>query len=239
VALRNAALIGELAGAVTARDRLLSVAAHELRTPLTPLSLQVELLLRGLAEHRSAESLQGTAERIRAYVRRATELLGDLLDADRLARGAAAGALVAVDLAALAREVAGARQCPAPVVAAAAAPVLAAADPGRLRLAVESLVACVARLADGRVVSLRADEDGHAARLSITAAPPGPPAEGGERHHGGGLELGLWAVRQLVEAQGGTVGLAAGRGRAPAFTIRLPRFLEAGRAADRPASPGR
>jgi len=251
LALRNAALVGELAGAVTARDRLLSVAAHELRTPLTPLSLQSELLLRGLAEHRSAESLQETAERIHANVRRATELVADLLDADRISRGPGAAALQAVDLSALAREVARAveqaepYEVTTPVVAAAAPPVIASADPRRLRLAVESLVGQVARLARGRAVALRADLDGPTARLTIsgagggavapgTDAPPQEPTPPPDRHHGG-LQLGLWAVRQLVEAQGGTVDLATGDGRAPAFTIRMPRFLEGPRVAGSPA----
>ena len=248
LALRNAALVGELEGAVSARDRLLSVAAHELRTPLTPLSLQAELLLRGLAEHRSAESLRETAERIRANVRRATELVADLLDADRLSRGPAGTALEAVDLSALAREVALAveqaepYEVSTPVLAAAAPPVIASADPRRLKLAVESLVGQVARLARGRAVALQADLDGPSARLTITGAAglaeapaqadAAPPP--GDRHHGG-LELGLWAVRQLVEAQGGTVDLATGVGRAPAFTIRMPRFLEAPRTGGSPA----
>jgi len=249
LALRNAALVGELAGAVTARDRLLSVAAHELRTPLTPLQLQAELLLRGLAEHRSAEALQETAERIHANVRRATELVADLLDADRISRGPGQAALQAVDLSALAREVARAveraepYEVTTPVLVVAAPPVIASADPRRLKLAVESLVGQVARLARGRAVALQADLDGPTARLTISgagaagadapaaAAAEAPPPD---RHHGG-LQLGLWAVRQLVEAQGGTVDLATGDGRAPAFTIRMPRFLGAPRAAGTPA----
>lgn len=250
LALRNAALVGELEGAVTARDRLLSVAAHELRTPLTPLQLQTEILLRGLAEHRSAASLTETAERIRANVRRATELVSDLLDADRVSHGPAGTPHVAVDLSALAREVARATEAArsgeagdagATVLVATATPVLASADPRRLRLAVESLVGLVGRLAGGRSVALRADVEGQLARLVVSgvglaggdlpadaaaagARGPGAPAGAAERHHGGGLELGLWAVRQLVEAQGGTVEAETG-GPSPAFTIRVPRHV--------------
>ncbi len=225
-ALRNAALAGELAGAVAARDRLLSVAAHELRTPLTPLTLQAELLRRGLDERRSAEDLKETAARLQANVARASRLVEELLQADRLAhlRG---GAAEVVDVAVLAREVA--RQAeggPAPVRLLADRPAQAAADPRRLSLALESLVALLARLGDGRAVEVRVEAAGGAVQVGVALAPgaDGAPEAGrGEAppRHGGGVELGIWAVRQLAEALGG--GLQVDQaGPWPAFALRLP-----------------
>jgi signal transduction histidine kinase len=57
------------------------------------------------------------------------------------------------------------------------------------------------------------------ARLS--AAPATTPAVPG-RHYGG-LGLGLWLVRQVVDAHGGTIGVTSELGEGATFTVQLPR----------------
>jgi signal transduction histidine kinase len=41
--------------------------------------------------------------------------------------------------------------------------------------------------------------------------------------HYGGLGLGLWLVRQIAEAHGGTIGVASELGEGATFTMELPR----------------
>ncbi len=47
-----------------------------------------------------------------------------------------------------------------------------------------------------------------------------------ERHYGG-LGLGLWVVKQIADALGGAVEVHSEPGRGAAFTVHLPRAVEA------------
>jgi signal transduction histidine kinase len=48
------------------------------------------------------------------------------------------------------------------------------------------------------------------------------------RRRFGGLGLGLWIARQVVEAHGGTISLSSEPGRGSTFTVELPRALATG-----------
>jgi signal transduction histidine kinase len=43
--------------------------------------------------------------------------------------------------------------------------------------------------------------------------------------HYGGLGLGLWISRQIVEAMGGSIGVESESGKGSVFTVELPRTI--------------
>ena len=101
IALENARLYDEAQTAISARDEFLSIASHELRTPLTALSLQLQVLQRGLmkslneknAPERSSDWVfipRKTATLVSAceeQSKKLTGLLEELLDLTRIRIG--------------------------------------------------------------------------------------------------------------------------------------------------------
>jgi signal transduction histidine kinase len=112
-------------------------------------------------------------------------------------------------------------------------PVLADAD--RLDRIVTNLVGNALKYASGRVV-VRAESDGDHVRVSVADEGPGISAEDlprifdryyrGQRHEGEGLGLGLFIVRKLVEAHGGTIRAESRAGVGSTFTFTLPVVTE-------------
>lgn len=71
--------------ALATRDRFLAMASHELRTPLTALHGFSQILVRGLKRGADIERVTEAAMHIETQTRRLKRLIGDLLDASRLA----------------------------------------------------------------------------------------------------------------------------------------------------------
>ena len=71
---------------MTLKSRFLDIAAHELRTPVTSFSLIVQLAQKQLAKGNPVEAY--TLMRLRSQAERISRLVVDLLDVSRLERGA-------------------------------------------------------------------------------------------------------------------------------------------------------
>ncbi len=101
----------------------------------------------------------------------------------------------------------------------------------------------------GRPVEVTLSADEGRARLDVTDHGIGVPDEAQQRiferferaasvQSYGGFGLGLWIVRRIVEAHGGTIRVQSRRGEGSTFSVDLPRAPpEAEHAADGP--PGR
>jgi signal transduction histidine kinase len=106
----------------------------------------------------------------------------------------------------------------------------------RLRLdqIVSNLVENAIRYGAGRPIDVVVEGDEASARLVVADRGIGIAPDDQRRiferferavspHQGGGLGLGLWIVRQIVEALGGTIGVASRPSAGATFTVVLPR----------------
>ncbi|ACG74124.1 multi-sensor signal transduction histidine kinase [Anaeromyxobacter sp. K] len=243
IALDNARLYGEAERAVRARDEFLAIASHELKGPLGPLQLRIAMLERLIARgelrampHEKLVQIFGGA---RGQVHRLASLVDDLLDVTRLSTKRFRLDVAPMDLAAAVREVveqhAGEAAAAGVALRVDAPPsVLGAWDRRRIDQVLENLVGNALKYAPGAPVDVRVEADAGSARIRVHDEGPGIPAADQERvfgaferacpHRGvGGLGVGLYVVREIVRAHGGSVSLESEPGHGTTFTVTLPR----------------
>jgi signal transduction histidine kinase/CHASE1-domain containing sensor protein len=239
LAVDNARLYREAQQAVRARDDFLSVASHELRTPLTSLHLQLEILRAARARGGNPEpgALDAKIEVIFRQARRLSKLIDELLDVSRITAGRLALELEEVDLAAVVDEVVerfrdeSARAgCE---IAITAERVVGRWDRMRLEQVVTNLLSNALRYSPGKPIAIRVAGVSGEARLEVSDRGPGIAQQDLERiferferavsgPRSGGMGLGLWIVRQIVEAMRGAIRVDSALGVGSTFTVTLP-----------------
>ncbi len=231
----------EAEAAVRARDQFVSVASHELTTPLTALRLQAQTTLRAARNAAlTPEKAAAFAENAAKQIDRLARLVADLLDLSRIQ----AGKLKIepeddVDLAAVAREVAGryaellAREG-SELRLGADAPVVGKWDRLRLEQVMTNLLSNAVKYGKGKPIEVSVEDLGAAARLVVRDQGIGIGAEDQKRifepfqraaPESGyrGLGLGLYIVRQIVEAHRGSVRVESAPGAGATFVVELPK----------------
>jgi signal transduction histidine kinase len=243
LAVENARLYRETQEAVRMRDEFLSVASHELNTPMTSLRLSLQNMLAQAADAKlDAAMVVKTATLAERQGRRLTLLIRDLLDVTRLDRETPALELREHDLAQLVRGVlAGFAPelervaCEARLVAPA--PVRGSWDGMRIEQVVLNLLANAAKFGPGQPIDIAVSRVGERARLVVKdhgiGIDPARQPHIFDRYeravpatHYGGLGLGLYICRRLVEAHGGTIKVASEPGQGATFTVELPALAE-------------
>jgi signal transduction histidine kinase len=233
--------------AVQAREDFISIASHELRTPLTPLTLQLDRLRRMLGRNElgitEVTKLQASLER---QTTRLTTLVDILLDVTRLRAGPMRLKREATDLAALARETIDgladhARLAHSPITIEAERPVEGQWDRPRIQQAITNLLTNAIKYGAGKpiVVMVGRDRVGKRAQLVVKDQGPGiarrdqvrlfrrfQRIRSADGNAAGGLGLGLYITRQIIEAHGGTVRLESRPGAGATFTCVLPLEVE-------------
>ncbi|WP_375757566.1 ATP-binding protein [Corallococcus exercitus] len=219
-----------LQDAVRARDDFLSVVSHELKTPLASFRLQLDLIERGLepeARARLGERLLLT----RRQVHRLAAVVELLLDVSQLSSGPLSLRVEDADLAALVTEQVAREGCE--VTLRIAGPVRGRFDRARLEQVVQGLLSNALKYGAGKPVEIHVTQDGPCARLTVVDHGMGVRPEDRERiwrrferavsvRNFGGLGLGLWIARQVVEAHGGSVEVTETPGGGATFTVSLP-----------------
>jgi PAS domain S-box-containing protein len=229
-------LLNELRDAISVRDDFLSIAGHELRNPLAALSAQLAgLELMPLDEAQRANKL-GAAKR---QVRRLSTLVDELLNVSRIVHGRLRLERETTDLARLVVEAADRladdfARGGTPLEVEAPGPLTGSWDRLRLDLVFSNLLSNALRYGQKQPVRVRVETDPTIARVIVEDRGIGIRPEYQARiferfvravpaREYGGLGVGLWLSRQIVEAHEGRLRVESREGEGSRFTVELPR----------------
>ena len=234
IAAENQRLAAEAKAAVAARDEFIALAGHELRTPLTAMRLRAQM-----DERRADEDGAVEAQRWMRLIDRLTRLVETMLDTSRLAqqrlelerrqrrsarlgqqhRGAAFRRVRLRRHHGSRRERAGSDR----------------ARRSRCAWSRRSRTSCSTRpsMARAHDVEVSLAREGSSVRLSIRDGGIGIAPADQERIFSrferaapassfGGLGLGLYLVRQVMDAHGGSISVDSVPGKGATFHLRLP-----------------
>ncbi len=235
VAIANARLYEQAKVAIQLRDDFVSIAGHELRTPLATLSLQMEALLQ-IRDDTPIAEVRHRGTKLAKQVARMSSLADQLLDVSQLATKRLELAHERFDLGALAREIVAriTDEVPDARISIDAREVVGRWDQARIDQVVTNLVTNAIKYGDSKPVSVRVDGDATEAILTVADQGIGIATDDQARiferferavspRRFGGLGLGLWIVKQLVDAHGGSINVASTPATGTTFTVTLPR----------------
>jgi signal transduction histidine kinase len=242
LAIDNARLYQNAQAAIAARDEFLSIASHELRTPLTPLLLNVQSLLQSKKPNDEAISrrqLVTVLGRSEKQVRRLATLIDRLLDVSRIGSGGLRLQFEeSVDLSEIVREVAerfgeDAARAGSTLEVSGDQAVAGHWDRLRIEQVVTNLLTNAIKYGAQRPVVIKVHRNEEAATLSVTDHGIGIPTDKLSRIFNrferavssrsyGGLGLGLYITRQILDAHGGSIAVISEVGVGSTFTVELP-----------------
>jgi PAS domain S-box-containing protein len=242
LAIDNQRLYQASKQAVALRDEFLSVASHELRTPVTSLQLAVQSALTvGSGSDAPPGFLRKALESAERQTRRLGRLVDALLDVSRIQAGRLELQREPTDLCVIVRDVVAllgedARRAGCDVTIATPVdgePIVGHWDRVRLEQVVTNLLSNAIKYGAGASIRVTVERAGGRARLAVRDRGIGvAPAERGrifERFeravsskHYGGLGLGLYIVRRIVDAHGGAIGVESAPGAGAQFVVELP-----------------
>jgi signal transduction histidine kinase len=231
-------LYGEAQEAIRLRDDFLTVAAHELYTPITALKLAVQGLRKNTPPPLS-DAVVRTTRNVERQMQRLKRLIDELLDVSRIHAGRLHLHTEEVDLVPVVQDVAERfretlQYASCPLTIHAEARVVGQWDQLRLEQVVTNLLSNATKFGAGKPIEITVDAQDDVARLvvrdhGIGIAPDRLPHVFGRFERAvsvreyGGLGLGLYIVREIVSALGGTVRVESTVGIGSTFTVELPR----------------
>lgn len=240
-AIENARLYHHAQNAIRSRDTLVSVSAHELLTPVTGSKLQMQLMRRKLDQGReiTPELLRKVVDQTERQLDRLHRLVNEMLDLSRINHGKFAIERSHVNLSELLRDLVerslNQLQSAECTVSTQIEPdITGHLDSYRIEQVVSNLISNTCRYARGASVKVelsRTSPD----MACITVADTGIGIQKADQdrifqrfervgtiNEGSGLGLGLFIVKQIVQAHDGQVLLESEFGKGSTFTVTLP-----------------
>lgn len=237
LAFQNVRLYERAQTAIRLRDEFLSVASHELRTPLTTLKLQVSAALLDMRKAGDEARLE-RFRRLDAQIDRMTRLVNQLLDVSRILDGRLALEPQEVDLLALTREVVDwfrdqSVRARSPIAFHEAEHVVGRWDANRIGQVITNLLSNALKYGAGKPIEVSVERDDEHARLVVVDHGIGVAAEDQGRiferferassvRNYGGLGLGLWISKEIVEQHGGHIHVDSRPEEGASFIVELP-----------------
>lgn len=241
-ALHRSQLFEDAKRAIQARDEFLSIASHELKTPLTPLKLQLQGLERKVRkEHlefipvNQITSIIQTSDK---QITRLARLIEDLLDVSRIQAGKLTLNKETVNLAQMIDEVV---KHYADQLKDILSEIKLKLDPSieghldrvRIEQVLINFLTNAAKYAPGKPVTIELSRVDDQARLSVKDQGPGIDSMDQARifdrfervrakNNIGGLGLGLYISKQIVDAHGGNISVESNPGEGASFIVTLP-----------------
>jgi PAS domain S-box-containing protein len=234
----------ELQHAVAARDEFIATVAHELRNPVAPLMFQVRLAI-DKSEHSASAGepvpaawVQSQLRRIEQRLHRLLETLDRLLDVSRLSTGRIDLQPEPVNLAPAVREVISSFEAELAVARCQLTfserrEATGWWDRLRLEQICRNLLSNAIRFGAGRPIDVVVDADDDFATLLVRDHGIGIAPElhariferfeRGVEQRSGGFGIGLWVVKTICTAMGGTISVQSEVGEGACFTVKLPR----------------
>lgn len=232
----------QLQHAVHMRDEFMSMVAHELRTPLNTLFLETQMrkmqLERGNVAVFDQERLEKMVARDGRQIQSMIRLIDDMLDVSRIRSGklsirpgwAELSGLLARVVSDLTAQAAAAGTT---ITLNASEQVTGMWDEFRIEQVIINLLTNAIRYGQRQPVEVSLVTTGNSARIYVKDLGTGisaedqqrifEPFERGAGHNiSGGLGLGLYISRQLVEAHDGTISVQSTAGQGTVFTVTLP-----------------
>jgi signal transduction histidine kinase len=229
------------------KDELLAVVSHDLRNPLSAILMNAALISKHATSDDLGRRMRRWAEATLRTGQRMQRLVADLLDSAAIETGALSIANQRVDPAALVREAVDSSQSLAEAKGialegeAVVGPVTVNCDPQRIAQVLTNLLDnAIKHTPQGGAIKVTAQSsvdrnhsDGSDAvvRFSVSDTGIGIQAKDldqvfdrgwqAETGHGGGLGLGLYIARGIVQAQKGTIGVESEPGRGTTFWFTL------------------
>jgi signal transduction histidine kinase/integral membrane sensor domain MASE1 len=238
--IREQVARAEAEAAVAAREEFLSVAAHELRTPVAGLLGHAQLAQRHLERGETVDIgwVRARLETIERQVRKLATLVDALLDVATLQRGKLNIDPHDSDLSLIVAAVVEQFRAGHPsvrLIVNAPGPALVRVDAVRIEQVLTNLIDNAVKFGgDAKPTEVAVNCDANAVLVSVRDYGPGiAPAERQQvferfhqahmQRHFGGMGLGLYVSRELVELHGGTIDVEEPEGGGSRFVVRLPR----------------
>jgi signal transduction histidine kinase len=236
-ALENARVHGIAREAIEARDEFLVLLAHELRTPLTAIRLMTDDMLRRAQRSRNPEE-QTRCDSIARQVQRFCDVVERAIEGMNIrAEGVTLLLDDACDLRAVVEKAVWgvaerARRVGSPI-ALSAESLVHQVDSARFERVVLALLDNAIKFGAGHPVDVSLRRVDGRAELTVRDRGPGivpgrltavfsPFERAVPKEHFGGLGLGLYIAKAIVQAHGGSIDVASPPGEGTTVVVRLP-----------------